>query len=355
MKESASRSEERQSLLMTRRRLAQCLSGTVCLFGVLCAGSTLAECTLGTPLAIEADSSVRARWPYLVDRLRDAFDARDDIDRCARVELSSHGGAVMVDVALPDGRSAARSVSRQEDVAPTLDALLLLPERGVDRSLVSSVTPVTTPAVTSAASAPKSVPPPLVMDPASNRSLVARDHASSGRSRAEPPAHLRIELSLLAGARVGDGHVGAGLGALSLLDVGGWLFGIEGRVDRYRRNPENDQGAFEVAALAGRRFRFESVALDVAAGPAAAFQGTTTLETQSTVTRNSVIESSSSTVPRLLVDSRLTFGAASTLRTFVAVDGDVGPRRMGSLDLPGAPRLPLWTVGLAIGATVGTQ
>ena len=44
MKESASRSEERQSLLMTRRRLAQCLSGTVCLFGVLCAGSTLAEC-----------------------------------------------------------------------------------------------------------------------------------------------------------------------------------------------------------------------------------------------------------------------------------------------------------------------
>jgi hypothetical protein len=354
MKESASPGEERQSLAMTRRHLAKRLSGLLCPFGVLCAGSALAERAPGAPLAIEADASVRARWPDLVDRLRAAFEGRDDIDQCARVEISSHRGAILVDVALPDGRSAARSVSQREDVAPTLEALLLLPESKGDQS-VSPASPAATPAVASTEPARESVPSPPGMDPASNRTLVARDRESVGRSHAEPPAHLRIELSLLASARVGDGNAGVGLGALSLLDIDGWLFGIEGRVDRYKKGTENDSGAFEVAALAGRRFRFESLALDVAGGPAAAMQGTTTLETQSTATRTSVIKSSSSTVPRLHVDARLTFGAASTLRTFVAVDGDVGPSRMGSTDLPGAPRLPLWTMGLAVGATVGTR
>jgi hypothetical protein len=339
---------------MMRRHLAKCLSGLACLVGLFRAGPALADRGFGASLAIEADAPVRARWPGLADRLRRAFDGRDDIDRGARVALSSHGGAVTVDVALPDGRSATRSVSRPEEVAPTLEALLLLPEGEVDRSPASTPPAVTTPAVTNTA-APGSGPTPPAMDPASNREVIARDHESVGRSRAEPRAHLRIELSLLAGARAGDGATGGGLGAMSLLDVEGWLFGLEGRVDRYHRDAQDDSGAFEVAALAGRRIRFGSLALDVAAGPAAAMQGTTTVQTQSTVTRQSTIQSSSSTVPRLLLDSRLTFGAASTLRTFVALDGDFGPRRMGDTDLPGAPRLPLWTVGLAVGATVGTR
>jgi hypothetical protein len=40
----------------------------------------------------------------------------------------------------------------------------------------------------------------------------------------------------------------------------------------------------------------------------------------------------------------LTFRAQSLLRTFVQLDADVGE-----------PRLPAWTVGLALGAAVGTR
>src|SRR5215471_2904341 len=155
MKESASPSEERQSLAMTRRRLAKGLPGLLCLFGALRAGSAFAEGAPCAPLAIDADASVRARWPGLEHQLCAAFDGRADIDRGARVELSSQGAAVTIDVALPDGRSAARSVSRREDVAPTLEALLVLPEREVDPSPEPSATPVPLPAA-STATAPRS-------------------------------------------------------------------------------------------------------------------------------------------------------------------------------------------------------
>ena len=43
------------------------------------------------------------------------------------------------------------------------------------------------------------------------------------------------------------------------------------------------------------------------------------------------------------------------LRTFVGVDGEFGQRRAPGAELPlDAPRLPRWTVGITLGATVGT-
>jgi hypothetical protein len=56
----------------------------------------------------------------------------------------------------------------------------------------------------------------------------------------------------------------------------------------------------------------------------------------------------------LLLGARVNFGALSTLRAFVGVDGELGPSRAEPTDVPGAPRLPVWTLGLALGATVGT-
>jgi hypothetical protein len=50
----------------------------------------------------------------------------------------------------------------------------------------------------------------------------------------------------------------------------------------------------------------------------------------------------------------VSFSPGSTVHTFVGIDGEVGPSRLGE-DLPHAPQLPVWTVGLALGATVGTQ
>jgi hypothetical protein len=66
--------------------------------------------------------------------------------------------------------------------------------------------------------------------------------------------------------------------------------------------------------------------------------------------------SSTSTVPRFVLGTRLNFGARSTVRAFVGIDGELGPARAGdSVDMPNASRLPIWTLGLALGATVGTQ
>jgi hypothetical protein len=193
-------------------------------------------------------------------------------------------------------------------------------------------------------------------DVASRRGLAAPDRDASGPSSGHRPNWLRIELSVVTGARIGDGQTSIGLGALSFLDLSGWLVGFAGRADRYKTlsGGPTDGGALELAVLGGRRFRFPEVALDVIAGPAAAMQGTATFETRSSVTGNDVTKSSSSTVPRLLLGARVSFSALSTLHTFVGVDGELGPSRAGGTDVPGAPRLPVWTLGLALGATVGT-
>jgi len=71
-------------------------------------------------------------------------------------------------------------------------------------------------------------------------------------------------------------------------------------------------------------------------------------------TGNTVSESNTSTVPRLLLGARVSFSALSTVHTFVGVDGELGPARAGA-DCRGRSRLPSGTLGLALGATVGTQ
>jgi hypothetical protein len=184
---------------------------------------------------------------------------------------------------------------------------------------------------------------------------------------AAAPSHLRVELSVATGARVGDGQTSLGLGALSFLDLSGWLVGFEGRFDRYQKvgdqksaTPNDAQGppdgasaALELAVLGGRRVRLGSVALDFLVGPAAALQGTSTSQVQTQAGTRT--QSSSSTVPRLLAAFRLNLAASATLHPFVGLDGELGPARAGDDAPPGAPRLPIWTLGLALGATVGTR
>jgi hypothetical protein len=67
-------------------------------------------------------------------------------------------------------------------------------------------------------------------------------------------------------------------------------------------------------------------------------------------------EPSSAPVARLLLGARLGFSPRSVLRTFVGIDGELGPSR-SSAAVEGntsSPRMPTYTVGLALGATVGT-
>jgi len=175
------------------------------------------------------------------------------------------------------------------------------------------------------------------------------------RPASHAPSRLRIELSVLTEARTGDGQRSVGLGALSLLDVSGWLVGFEGHADRDQWIGGGDAGAaLALAALGGRRFRFQDLALDLVGGPAVALRGG---GRDTTVTPAGSMSSASSpgTVPRGLVGAHLVFGARAPFRIFVGVDGEFGPANAPGDNSSEAFRLPVWTLGLALGATVGTR
>jgi hypothetical protein len=336
-------------------------------FAVLCARPALAEDPSCSPMPIEVDASVSARWPGLVKRVREALDARDDIDTCARITLRRSDASVVVQVVLTDGRSASRSVSRRDDIVPTIEALLLVPQRLTapeTSSRDASLSPAAPVPETSASGGDASALPPSVDLPfRAEPAPLARE--TGARTPADPASHLRIELSVLSGARIGDGQTSFGLGAFSLVDVDGWLVGFEGRADRYQTMaPGPDRPAVELAALGGRRFRFGALALDVTGGPSLALHGGTatsvvnntsaSAQTGVSTTPQTISRSGESTVPRLLVGTRLIFGARSWLRIFVGVDGELGPASASDPVFPGEHSLPVWTLGLALGATVGT-
>jgi hypothetical protein len=322
------------------------LSGALAAFGASGAFAADPPCS-GIAVAVDAD--VHARWPELPGQVLHAFETRTDIDTCARVELTWNEGSIAIGVTLPDGRSASRQVSRREDVLPTLEALLLVP-RPAPEALVGAM---------SAPSIPASAPTQTVQATAiplvpAHMAVPERDDMET--RRASYPSRLRIELSVLTDARVGDGQTSVGLGALSLLDIGGWLVGFEGRADRDQRigGGYDAEPALELAALGGRRFRLQSLALDFVGGPAIALRGAHT-DTGVTPGGSTTSPSSLGTVPRALLGAHLIFGARSSFRTFIGVDGEFGPANAPGDNPSSESRLPVWTVGLALGATVGTQ
>jgi hypothetical protein len=322
-----------------------------------------AESTCST-VDVQADPRVRSRWPGLSDRIREAFGGRDDVDACARIDLTMRAGSTLdVTVVLPDGRSASRSAGA-DDVLPTLKALLLVPRVESSETPAPATSAPSVPSAGAAASADASPPAdggPLRVEPAARDAShdVAFGHA---RPPSPPSSRLGIELSVVTAARIGDGQTGLGLGALSLVDVGGWLAGFEGQVDSYRQRTGGPiGGALEVDALAGRRFRFENVAVDLLAGPALALRGgTQTMIASPGGPTRSV--SDRELVPRAVFVARLNLAARSVLRGFVGLEGELGPAGASGQQLPkgapdfssDAPGLPIWTVGLALGATVGT-
>lgn len=316
-------------------------------------------------MAVTVDASVRARWPELPGQVRHAFEARSDIDACARIELASNEGTIAVAVTLPDGRSAFRQVSRREDVMPTLEALLLVPaaELGLEASAPSIPRPAPTEAIQ--ATAPTQAIQPTAIPVVPVHVAAAQRDGMETRGAPDPSSRLRIELSVLTEARIGDGQKSVGFGALSLLDIGGWLVGFEGRADRDERIGGGDPGAaLELAALGGRRFRFQNLALDFVGGPAVALRGGGTGIAVAPArpgaspdpgAGSSSSQSSLGAVPRARLGAHLIFGARSSFRIFTGVDGEFGPAK-ASGDNPGdESRLSVWTLGLALGATVGTR
>jgi len=332
---------------MHPRRTALSAASLAILAGVCCPSrATAAE--RGCPgVSIESDAGFRARFSDLLERLQSELATRSDIDACARIALHVDGNSLItMSVRLLDGRTTSRTVTRADDVAPTLQALLLVP---------LPPPPVPASAAAPALQAPRPSPPSALP------TFPDRD-APPPRSGARK---LGVELSFLTGARAGDGQVSVGAGALSFLEVYGWLLGFEGRADSYRAmlGSGDPETALELAILAGRRFHLNGWALDLTAGPGVAMKGLAISETEvvSTNMTNYVpppparhADPSSGPVPRLLLGARFGFSPRSVFRTFVGVDGELGPGRVANEAEPNSARLPVFSLGLALGATVGT-
>jgi hypothetical protein len=301
-------------------------------------------------IAIDAEAGLVARWPGIPERLRAAFDGREDVDACARVKLTRQRASIAVEVTLPDGRSATRSVSRPEDLVPTLEALLLVPEPPPPAAAPELPTaPTATPA-------PTPTPTATVTRNRTSSTQAAAEHGAPAESPSARAGGMRVELSLGTAARIGDGQAGGGVAARSVLELAGWLAGFEGRIDGYQgTSAVAPTGALELALLGGRRLRSGTLALDLIAGGALALQATSKSVTQAGSGAPPVTTSTSRADPRLVLGARLHFRALSTLRTFVGVEGEIGgahPAAQRSSDLP---PVPAWTVGLAFGLTVGTR
>jgi hypothetical protein len=290
-----------------------------------------------SPLDLQADDRVRSRWPGLVEHIEGALAGRDDLDPCAWIQLAvGTGSTLVVTVVLADGRSASRT-ARADDVPTTLEALLLVPR------IASTATPVPAPAAIAASpAAPAGGPSPPT--------ATARDVLLAP----PPSSHFGIELSAVTDARAGNGQAGLGFGASSLIDVGGWLGGFEGRFERYQMIGGGlpAAGALELSALVGRRLRLQTMTVDLLAGPALALRGA---ESKTVATPGGTVtsETSMQPVPRALCGAHLSFAAPSVLRGFVGLEGEVGPTGVQSKP-SSTSGLPIWTVGIALGATVGT-
>ena len=161
-------------------------------------------------------------WPDLPDRLQGVLAGRRDVDTCAH-QNPPQQAMFVVEVALPDGRSASRSVARKEDVVATLEALLLLP---LPEARPPEAAPVRAANPGARATARQAEPSPV--ESRSNPGRVG------GLARAAPEARgwFRLEFSLAAGARLGDGQVGAA-SARDVVRPRGWLVGFEGATQQY--------------------------------------------------------------------------------------------------------------------------
>jgi hypothetical protein len=340
------------------RAILAVLIGPLALIGARTARAAEGACP---HVVLEMDNAVSRRFPELPEEVRGAIDARADIDACARVEVTMSEGILNVEARLPDGRIASRRASRRADVVPTIEALLLLPRQTGPEPESAAPTP-------ELESKPEPDPTPSESSPPAPRAtslrppLADRLPADRGaRTAASEPTASRLgfELSVFGDARIGDGQTGAGVGVLSFVDVSGWLAGFEGRSDQYGIAGGPAGTSLALSVLGGRRFRFENLALDVTGGPALALRAGS--ETKTAPATGMHVEPQvppsgvGSDVPlELLFGARLHFATHSVFRTFVGTDAELALSSAREVPSDG-PRLPPWTVGLSVGATVGTR
>jgi hypothetical protein len=303
------------------------------LSGVAWAVPAAAQSAPCSGAGVEAEPGLRAAHPALVGEVRRALADREGIEPCARVELGLERSAILVGVTLADGRSATRMIADSRDVVPVVEALLLVPAPEPEPE---------------APPAPGAKPTPK----AAERPRPVRRILAPELTLQPPPAgssRTGIEVSLAAGVRLGDGQSSLGLGAISFLELSSWLFGLGLRADHYE-SPIEAYSVAELMALFGHRFRVHRAAVDLVAGPALVLQADSTVEIGP---MGESRQTGTEPVPRLAFAGHVHFGPPSSLHPFVGIEGEAGPTTVQ--DPHQSPQLPAWTLGVALGASVGTR
>ncbi len=314
--------------------------------------------------SLTASSAFSQRFPRLLEQARSELPRLHGIDACAQVDLQLGEQGARLSVLLPDGRATEREVARAEDVLPSLQALLLVPEPAAPTEIEPAAR-LETP-LPAKRPAKRALPRPRTARPPASSQQRSADTAPVPASASENG----FEISVVTGVRAGDGQYGYGGGVLSFIQLSRWLIGFHGRADGYRALLGSDpETALALGLLLGRRFALGSTTLDLTAGPALALRGATFAEVTEVAHTEQMAapvtsgpppeprERDIGPVPRLLLGARWGFSPRSVFRTFIGLDGELGPRRSdyAAEGFGVSGRMPAYTLGLSLGATLGTR
>lgn len=302
----------------TRRGAEVVALGSVLAVVSVARADELVSCS-GIPLVV--DESVQPVWYQAVRAACDTIGTHGEVDRSASIHMAQRGEDLVVSVRLPDGRSAERRISRSESVAPTLEALVLLPPQREARAEA--------PAPVHSENAQAFSPRPVV---------------------AAPAAPLGVEVGGGMSGRIAGSVPYGSVGAAGFASFrsGRWLLDLGMRWEIIQRPLRTNVSTLEMRTMAAslaveRRIVDSGPTIDLGAGPSFVF------ETQTFDVSGEEKGGAESDV-RIAAQGRIAGGDAP-LRWVLGLDGELAPSRIGRprrIDET-LPPLPAWSAGLLMG------
>lgn len=292
---------------------------------LLCPGAAGAEDQVpscGSP-QVTVEGVLDERWIEPLTRLCERLANGADVDRSARLRVVTAGSDVIIEATLSDGRTTLRRVRSPDDLQLTVEALTTVPQ---------VIKPISLPAA------------PVARDPA--RAPVAT------RSLSPVADHLTLEGGGAIFGRVELAPTYATLGAEGYagLRFARSYIGLTLRWDAAETPtgagpPSFEMETFGAGVLFARRLPLSAeLALDV--GPTALLL----LQTQSSQVDSTETVDTEADL-RLGLLTRAVVGQSAWRWTF-SVEAEVSPPRLRRHvdSVPGFPALPIWTLGLGLGA-----
>jgi hypothetical protein len=311
-----------------QRRAARLLVALACLClaalpSRALARSLAASCAL---VKIRSPKPLPERWTHALDQLCAVLADRGDLDPDAQLTLSAQpDGGLMLHLEIADGRSAERTVRTTASLARSVEALLVLPERGLTTAQTQAQTPPTPPRAAPAA------PPP------------------TAAARPQRPLHVKLGLSVIGHVAGVPAYIGGGFSLQAGLRLYSLFFEVAPQweaqqVSARERLADFEMHNFGVSSVVGLRvWDTPEGALEVALG------GLILLQDQSY--RPDVEEIGGSLIDgQLIAFVRLLWGH-SDFRWSVRMDVIIAPARLAHeariRDI--FPPLPSFAVGVSFG------